>query len=42
MGLQPELLPYTYYNTLGFDPALIDDIDHIDDSFLLDIPTFTV
>ena len=37
MGLQLELLPYTYYNTLGFDPALIDYIDHIDDSFLLDI-----
>ena len=37
MGLQLELLPYPYYNTLGFDPALIDDIDHIDDSFLLDI-----
>ena len=37
MGLQLELLPYVYYNTLGFDPSLIDDIDHIDDSFLLDI-----
>ena len=37
MGLQLELLPYPYDNTLGFNPALIDYIDHIDDSFLLDI-----
>lgn len=37
MGLQLNLLPYAYYNTLGFDPALIDYIDHIDDTFLLDI-----
>jgi len=37
MGLQLNLLPYACYNTLGFDPALIDYIDHIDDSFLLDI-----
>ena len=37
MGLQLELLPYLYDNTLGFDSAWIDDIDHIDYSFLLDI-----
>ncbi|RIV16617.1 hypothetical protein D2Q93_16850 [Alicyclobacillaceae bacterium I2511] len=37
MGLQLNLLPYAYYNTLGFDPALIDYIDYIDDSFLLDM-----
>ncbi len=34
MDLQLNLLPYAYYNTLGFDPELIDYIDHIDDSFL--------
>jgi transposase len=37
MGLQLNLLPYAYYNTLGFEPALIDYIDHVDDTFLLDI-----
>jgi hypothetical protein len=37
MRLQLNLLPYAYYNTLGFDPALIDYIDHIDDTFLLDM-----
>ena len=37
MGLQLNLLPYAYYNTLGFNPALIDYIAHIDDTFLLDI-----
>ncbi len=37
MELQLKLLPYTNYNTLGFDPVLIDYIDHIDDIFLLDI-----
>jgi hypothetical protein len=36
MGLQLNLLPYAYYNTLGFDPALIDYIEYIDNSFLLD------
>ncbi|WP_160141651.1 transposase [Salicibibacter halophilus] len=31
MDLQLELLPYHYYNTLGFDAELIDYIDHVDD-----------
>ncbi|SCW75781.1 hypothetical protein SAMN04487970_104129 [Paenibacillus tianmuensis] len=30
MDLQLELLPYHYYNTLGFDAELIDYIDHVD------------
>ncbi len=34
MDLQLVLLPQSYYNTLGFDPELIDYVDHIDDSFL--------
>ena len=34
MELQLDLLPYAEYNTLGFDPALIDYVVHIDDSFL--------
>ena len=36
MGLQLELLPYYYYNTLGFDPELIDYIDHVDDSIVFE------
>jgi hypothetical protein len=35
MDLQLELLPYQYYNTLGFDAELIDYIDHVDDSIVL-------
>ncbi len=35
MDLQLELLPYHYYNTLGFDEELIDYIDHVDDSIVL-------
>ncbi|WP_281883668.1 transposase [Paenibacillus sp. YYML68] len=35
MDLQLELLPYHYYNTLGFDAELIDYIDHVDDSSVL-------
>lgn len=34
MDLQLDLLPQSYYNTLGFDPDLIDYVNHIDDSFL--------
>jgi len=37
MGLQVELLPYAYYNTLGFDPELTDYVAHIDDSFIDDL-----
>lgn len=29
MDLQLELLPYHYYNTLGFDAELIDYINHV-------------
>ena len=36
MDLQLELLPYHYYNTLGFDSELIDYIDHSDDSIVLE------
>jgi len=36
MDLQLELLPYHYYNTLGFDVELIDYIDHVDDSIVLE------
>ncbi|HML85544.1 MAG TPA: transposase [Bacteroidales bacterium] len=36
MDLQLELLPYHYYNTLGFDAELIDYIDHVDDSIVLE------
>lgn len=36
MDLQLELLPYHYYNTLGFDAELIDYIDHVDDSMVLE------
>lgn len=35
MELQLELFShYYYYNTLGFDPELIDYIDHVDDSIV--------
>lgn len=34
MDLQLELLPYHYYNTLGFDVELIDYINHVDDSIV--------
>ncbi|WP_090668082.1 hypothetical protein [Paenibacillus tianmuensis] len=36
MDLQLELLPYHYYNTLGFDAELIDYIDHVDDSIVFE------
>jgi len=36
MDLQLELLPYHYYNTLVFDAELIDYIDHVDDSIVLE------
>lgn len=36
MELQLELLPYHYYNTLGFDVELIDYIELVDDSVLLE------
>lgn len=36
MELQLELIPFHYYNTLGFDPELIDYIDHVDDSIVLE------
>ena len=36
MELQLELIPYHYYNTLGFDVELIDYIDHVDDSIVLE------
>jgi hypothetical protein len=36
MELQLELLPYHYYNTLGFDAELIDYINHVDDSIVLE------
>ncbi|ASA24893.1 hypothetical protein [Paenibacillus donghaensis] len=36
MELQLELLPYHYYTTLGFDPELIDYIDHVDDAIVLE------
>ncbi len=35
MDLQLELLPYHYYNTLGFDAELIDYINHVDDLIVL-------
>lgn len=37
MDLQLELLPYHYYNTLGFDAELIDYINHVDDSIVFDL-----
>lgn len=36
MDMQLELLPYHYYNTLGFDVELIDYIDLVDDSIVLE------
>lgn len=36
MELQLELVPIHYYNTLGFDAELIDYIDHVDDSIVLE------
>lgn len=36
MDMQLELLPYHYYNTLGFDAELIDYIDHVNDSIVLE------
>ncbi|GGK02543.1 hypothetical protein GCM10007063_26060 [Lentibacillus kapialis] len=36
MELQLELIPFHYYNTLGFDPELIDYINHVDDSIVLE------
>jgi len=36
MELQLELIPFHYYNTLGFDVELIDYIDHVDDSIVLE------
>lgn len=36
MDLQLELVPFHYYNTLGFDVELIDYIDHVDDSIVLE------
>jgi len=36
MELQLELVPIHYYNTLGFDVELIDYIDHVDDSIVLE------
>ena len=36
MALQLQLLPYYYYNTLGFDAELIDYIDHVDDSIVFE------
>lgn len=35
MELQLELIPYHYYNTLGFDVELIDYIDHADDGVVV-------
>jgi len=35
--MQLELLPITYYNTLGFDKELIDYINFVDDSVVEDI-----
>ncbi|MCJ7841112.1 hypothetical protein MUB24_09415 [Lederbergia sp. NSJ-179] len=36
MELQLELIPFHYYNTLGFDAELIDYIDHVDDSIVFE------
>ncbi|MGG5252733.1 hypothetical protein ACQYAD_04435 [Neobacillus sp. SM06] len=36
MDMQLELLPYHYYNTLGFDVELIDYINLVDDSIVLE------
>jgi len=35
--LQLDLLPMSYYNTLGFDKELIDYIEFVDDSFVYDL-----
>ncbi|MCL0080642.1 transposase, partial [Peptococcaceae bacterium] len=35
--IQLDLLPMTYYNTLGFDKELIDYIDFVDDSIVYEI-----
>jgi hypothetical protein len=36
MDLQLELLPYHYYNILGFEAELIDYIEHVNDSVVLE------
>lgn len=36
MELQLELLPYHYYNTLGFDAELIDYVNHVDDTIVFE------
>jgi hypothetical protein len=36
MDMQLELLPYHYYNILGFDVELIDYINLVDDSIVMD------
>lgn len=36
-SLQLDLLPFAYYNTLGFDAELINYLDYVDDSFLDDV-----
>ncbi|MDC3418661.1 hypothetical protein [Aquibacillus salsiterrae] len=36
MELQLDLIPFHYYNTLGFDVELIDYIDHVDDLIVLE------
>ena len=36
MDLQLELLPYHYYNILGFDAEFIDYINHVNDSIILE------
>ncbi|MCL5780543.1 MAG: hypothetical protein M1119_06435 [Firmicutes bacterium] len=36
MELQLELLPYHYYNTLGFDVELIDYVNHVNDQIVLE------
>ncbi len=37
MDLQLEIVPFCYYNTLGFDVALIDYINRADDTIKLKI-----
>ena len=37
MDLQLELLPYDYYNTLGFDAELIDYNDHVNDDVVREL-----
>ena len=36
IDLQLELQPYQYYNTLGLNVELIDFIDHVDDTIVLE------